>query len=209
MNDTHPVQPQTSVHSQESAHSQTSMRSDIYALLATVFRAAPSQDVLDWIKELEVSEHADSQMATAWNNLRNAAGLYTHEDIQQEYQDLFIGIGRGEVMPFASWHLTGSLMEKPLAAIRQDLMRMGFTRNDETKEPEDHFAALCEVMSLLDSETEQNAFFNRHIQPWFESLAKQIREAESARFYTAMATVLHQFLLIEQVRFARVPVREA
>ena len=75
MNDTHPVQPQTSVHSQESAHSQTSMRSDIYALLATVFRAAPSQDVLDWIKELEVSEHADSQMATAWNNLRNAAGL--------------------------------------------------------------------------------------------------------------------------------------
>ncbi|MBD1556863.1 molecular chaperone [Vibrio sp. S9_S30] len=184
------------------------MRSDIYALFATVLRAAPRQDVLDWLKELEVSEHADSQMAEAWINLRKMADLYSHEDISQEYQDLFIGIGRGEVMPFASWHLTGSLMEKPLAAIRQDLMRMGFTRNEGTKEPEDHFAALCEVMSLLDSEVEQNAFFNKHIQPWFEKLTTQISQADHARFYAALATVMNQFLLIEQTRFARVPVRE-
>ncbi|CCN70864.1 molecular chaperone [Vibrio nigripulchritudo] len=192
----------------EQSTKNDSMRSDIYALFAALMRSAPKEDVLDWLQSIEISEGADSQMSDAWTQLSLAAAIYSPQDIADEYQLLFIGIGRGEVMPFASWHLTGSLMEKPLALIRQDLERLGFERNEYTKEPEDHIAALCEVMSLLESEIEQNAFFNRHIQPWFEKLTKQIKQAEHAQFYAALATVMNQFLLIEQTRFARVPVRE-
>ncbi|CCN49666.1 Putative formate dehydrogenase-specific chaperone [Vibrio nigripulchritudo MADA3029] len=192
----------------EQSTKNDSMRSDIYALFAALMRSAPKEDVLDWLQGIEISEGADSQMSDAWTQLSLAAAIYSPQDIADEYQLLFIGIGRGEVMPFASWHLTGSLMEKPLALIRQDLERLGFERNETTKEPEDHIAALCEVMSLLESEIEQNAFFNRHIQPWFEKLTKQIKQAEHAQFYAALATVMNQFLLIEQTRFARVPVRE-
>ncbi|BDU37224.1 TorD/DmsD family molecular chaperone [Vibrio nigripulchritudo] len=192
----------------EQSTKNESMRSDIYALFAALMRSAPKEDVLDWLQGIEISEGADSRMSDAWTQLSLAAAIYSPQDIADEYQLLFIGIGRGEVMPFASWHLTGSLMEKPLALIRQDLERLGFERNEHTKEPEDHIAALCEVMLLLESEIEQNVFFNRHIQPWFEKLTKQIKQAEHAQFYAALATVMNQFLLIEQTRFARVPVRE-
>ncbi|CCN34433.1 Putative formate dehydrogenase-specific chaperone [Vibrio nigripulchritudo SO65] len=192
----------------EQSTKNESMRSDIYALFAALMRSAPKEDVLDWLQGIEISEGADSQMSDAWTQLSLAAAIYSAQDIADEYQLLFIGIGRGEVMPFASWHLTGSLMEKPLALIRQDLERLGFERNEHTKEPEDHIAALCEVMSLLESEIEQNSFFNRHIQAWFEKLTVQIKQAEHAQFYAALATVMNQFLLIEQTRFARVPVRE-
>ncbi|CSB61054.1 Putative formate dehydrogenase-specific chaperone [Vibrio cholerae] len=130
-----------------------------------------------------------------------------------EYQELFIGIGRGEVVPFASWHLTGSLMEKPLADIRDDLSRLGLERDEQVREPEDHISALCETMAYLCEESgdenaaeeTQQAFFNRHIAPWFGKLVSQIRQAPHAQFYLAVAQLLDAFLSLEQVAMTQAP----
>ena len=48
-----------------------------------------------------------------------------------------------------SWYLTGFLMEKPLAVLRDDLTALGLARRDSCGEPEDHLAALCDVMRAL------------------------------------------------------------
>lgn len=182
---------------------EQTLRTEIYLVLSALFRSAPSEEMIEFLTSLEV-EPSESAMQKAWIALQLAAKDSNREALEDEYQDLFIGIGRGEVMPFGSWHMTGAMMEKPLAEIRHDLELLGFERDENVKEPEDHIAALCEVMSMLTGEEEdiQQAVFNKHIAPWFNSFTQQLENAESANFYKPAAQLCEAFLTLEQVRFS-------
>ncbi|CAH1205543.1 Putative formate dehydrogenase-specific chaperone [Vibrio harveyi] len=182
---------------------EQTLRTEIYLVLSALFRSAPSEEMIEFLTSLEV-EPSESAMQKAWIALQQAAKDSNREALEDEYQDLFIGIGRGEVMPFGSWHMTGAMMEKPLAEIRHDLELLGFERDENVKEPEDHIAALCEVMSMLTGEEEdlQQAVFNKHIAPWFSSFTQQLENAESANFYKPAAQLCEAFLTLEQVRFS-------
>jgi len=184
-----------------------SMRSDIYLLLATLFRQAPSKELLDFLSELEFEDNG-TPMAQAWSEIVHASKNTNVEQLEDEYQELFIGIGRGEVVPFASWHLTGSLMEKPLAEIRTHLSQLGLERSENVKEPEDHISALCETMAYLCEQPDsvQQSFFNRHLAPWYERLAVQITEAQHTRYYHAVAKLMRAFLSLENVSFTEAKV---
>ncbi len=182
---------------------EQTLRTEIYLILSALFRSAPSEEMLDFLKTLEV-EPSVSAMQQAWISVRQAAEQAEREALDDEYQNLFIGIGRGEVMPFASWHRTGSMMEKPLADIRHDLDLLGIEREENVKEPEDHISALCEVMSMLTGGEEgmQQAVFNKHISPWFSAFTQQVMNADSADFYKPVAQLCEAFLTLEQVRFS-------
>ncbi|WP_430468984.1 TorD/DmsD family molecular chaperone [Vibrio alginolyticus] len=182
---------------------EQTLRTDIYLVLSALFRSAPSDEILAFLKSLEI-EPSESAMQKAWLALQQAANEAQREALEEEYQDLFIGIGRGEVVPFGSWHRTGSMMEKPLAEIRRDLDLLGIEREENVKEPEDHISALCEVMAMLTGEEEdlQQAVFNKHIAPWFNSFTQQLENAESASFYKPAAQLCEAFLTLEQVRFS-------
>ncbi|MHA2690023.1 TorD/DmsD family molecular chaperone [Vibrio harveyi] len=182
---------------------EQTLRTEIYLVLSALFRSAPSEEMIEFLTSLEV-EPSESAMQKAWIALQQEAKDSNREALEDEYQDLFIGIGRGEVMPFGSWHMTGAMMEKPLAEIRHDLELLGFERDENVKEPEDHIAALCEVMSMLTGEEEdlQQAVFNKHIAPWFSSFTQQLENAESANFYKPAAQLCEAFLTLEQVRFS-------
>lgn len=173
------------------------LRADIYALLAALFRGAPSTEMLQWMSELTPDDGHDNPMARAWSALALSA-RHTHGSPTAEYQDLFIGIGRGELMPFACWYLTGSLMEKPLAILRQDLSVLGFERQQEVYEPEDHFSALCEVMHLMIMEgrsyQQQMTFWQRHIEPWALRFCKDVQYARRAVFYTSVGLLGEAFM---------------
>ncbi|MBY5946994.1 molecular chaperone [Photobacterium rosenbergii] len=189
----------------------SALRVEIYGLLAHLFRKAPDQSVLDWLSALDVeaNQNASSSntMAASWPVLKLAAQTTTVLAAEEEYQDLFIGIGRGEIVPFGSWYLTGSLMEMPLAHLRRDLMQLGFAREENVKEPEDHIAALLEVMAMLVEGGDkhlQQVFFNRHIATWFERLCIDLKTANSAVFYSAVAELALQFLLVEKTRLVEV-----
>jgi len=181
-----------------------SMRSDIYLLLATLLREAPNDELLEFLSNLEFEDNG-TPMASAWASLVSSARRCSKSQLEDEYQELFIGIGRGEVVPFSSWHITGSLMEKPLADIRSDLSLYGLERDEHIKEPEDHISALCETMAFLSEQggSEQKAFFNRHLSPWFSKLTKQMTQAEHADFYLAVAQLLEAFLSLENVSFTQ------
>lgn len=182
------------------------MRADIYLLLAALLREVPSAALIEFLANLE-NENNATPMAQAWQQLTNAAQAAQRDDLDQEYQELFIGIGRGEVVPFASWHVTGSLMEKPLAEIRFHLSQIGLQRDETVKEPEDHMAALCETMAYLitSNDSAQKAFFNRHIASWYAKLVVQINQASHARFYLAVAQLLEAFLNLENVSLTQAP----
>ncbi|MDD1783047.1 molecular chaperone TorD family protein [Enterovibrio sp. ZSDZ35] len=191
------------------SNEENQIRQSIYSLLAHLFRQPPDAQTLEWLSTVEVDgdEHALG-MAAAWSVLKLSALKTSDVQSADEYQLVFIGVGRGEIVPFGSWYLTGSLMELPLAVLRQDLRRLGFERQEETKEPEDHIAALLEVMAMLLEDTEsseQAAFFNRHLAPWFETFCDDVKHAPSSVFYTAVAELAKQFLIIEKTRFTQRP----
>ena len=131
-------------------------------------------------------------------------------DIRNEYQNLFIGVGRGELLPFGSFYITGFLHDKPLASIRRDLNAMGIKRGDDFKEPEDHIACLCEIMSgMITGEygkyfsvPEQRSFFKKHIQPWAEHFFTDLEGAKSAIFYSPVGTIGKLFINIEEEAFS-------
>ncbi|WP_353496194.1 TorD/DmsD family molecular chaperone [Vibrio chaetopteri] len=183
------------------------LRSDIYLLISTLCRGAPERELLDFLSTLEI-ESGINQMTSAWQGLAEAAKVAEVSALEDEYQDLFIGVGKGEVIPFASWHLTGSLMDKPLAALRQDLSHLGLEREESVKEPEDHISAVCEVLAhLIDQQKEQEAkaFFNHHLSPWYTDLCRQIETAPSGQFYPSVAVLMQAFFDVEQVSYAQNP----
>jgi len=174
------------------------LRADIYALLATLLRQPPKAEVLSWLQELEPDKDEDSPMARAWSLLAMHANSCVSEQLDDEHHNLFIGVGRGELMPFGCWYLTGSLMEKPLVLLREDLKLLGFERQPDVKEPEDHIAALCEVMSMLiqggRSYEIQHQFWQKHIQTWSEKFFIDLQNAEHSVFYTAVGVLGQAFM---------------
>jgi TorA maturation chaperone TorD len=160
-------------------------------MLAALLRQPPVQSVLNTVTGLaDVVEDKDD-FAIAMSMLGLAARATTTEEVDDEFHALFIGLGRGELVPYGSWYLTGFLMEKPLGVLRDDLVTMGFQRSDGTCEPEDHVAALCEVMVLMINDgyslDQQTLFFDRHMSPWFGQFFIDLGEAKSAVFYRSVA----------------------
>ncbi len=120
-------------------------RGATYAVLASLLSDVPSSDLLDYLCHIDDAEEADNpgDVGEAWLTLREAAKNADAQKLDDEYHALFIGLGRGEIVPYGSWHLTGFLMEKPLSELRDDLRSLGFESDPEQKEPEDHIAAIC------------------------------------------------------------------
>jgi TorA maturation chaperone TorD len=139
--------------------------------------------------------------------LAAAAARSSPESLRDEYLALFIGLGRGEVVPYGSWYLTGFLMEQPLARLRGDLRELGIVRQDDVREPEDHAAALCDAMALMISGGEpapvalQSRFFAHHMEPWMGRFFRDLQQAPSARFYRAVGQLGEQFMEVETRAF--------
>jgi TorA maturation chaperone TorD len=192
----------------ETAASEKQARADVYALLGKLLASAPSRELLEGLRSLEppASETGDDIIA-AWSLLKQAAARAEAAPIEEEYQEIFVGVVRGELMPYGSWYVTGFLMEKPLAELRLDLKRLGFERRAEVKEPEDHAAALCETMALMAGSGEfsfdmERQFFEKHIAPWMGRFFRDLTSARSANFYRAVGLLGERFLEVEQTYFS-------
>jgi len=184
-------------------------RADVYALLGALLARSPDAAFLKQLRQIPVAASTeDNTLTAAWATLKIAAARAEPEALNEEYHDLFIGLGRGELVPYGSWYVTGFLMEKPLAELRIDLQRFGFERQASVHEPEDHAGALCETMSLLVlsredvSVAQQRAFFERHVAPWMGRFFGDLASAKAACFYRAVGLLGERFMDIERENFA-------
>jgi TorA maturation chaperone TorD len=181
------------------------LRSHEYDLLAVLLGRAPTSEVLDRIGTLKGDA---TPLGLAHLALAEAAAEADPDALQREFFDLFVGIGRGELLPYGSYYLTGFLHERPLASVRGSLSALGIERADNVFEPEDQIAILCEVMAGLAAgriEAEPGSdrrFFERHLRPWAPRFFVDLETAKSARFYRAVARVGGLFLDIEAEAFA-------
>jgi TorA maturation chaperone TorD len=177
------------------------VRTHTYALLGALLTAAPCAELLSTLSQVSLESGADGDFADSWRQLAIAAKHADLAGLEQEYQDLFIGVGRGEVVPYGSWYMTGFLMDRPLAVLRADLKRLGFERQDDVAEPEDHAGALCETMAMLLAEGHDQAmqrqFFEAHMGPWMKAFFHDLSAAKSAAFYRAVGQFGAQFVDFE------------
>lgn len=201
-----------SVASKTEIQEEDQIRANTYRLLGTLMARPPTQDLIDLLRQIDVTEaEQDRAMAASWKTLNVAASRTTVEALDDEYHTLFIGVGRGEVVPYGSWYLTGFMMERPLAQLRRDLKRFGLERAEETKEPEDHASALCETMSLLIESPEgisphvQKSFFDDHIEPWMGKFFEDLQQAETASFYSAVGALGEQFIELDRQYLEMLP----
>ena len=179
-------------------------RARTYLLLARLLRQAPTAALLADLAGMRGNE---TPLGLAHIELAQTAGSIAVDGASAEYFALFIGIGRGEVLPYASYYLTGFLHERPLARLREDLGRLGIERAEGNFDPEDHLGLLLEVMGGFADGTfasdiaGQKAFFDRHISPWAERCLADIAAAPSARFYKSVATLAGRFIGLEREAF--------
>lgn len=179
-------------------------RSQEYALLGALLLRAPDGELLSRLADLEAS---DTPLGAAHAALAGVAAAAEAPVVRREYFELFEGVGRGELLPYASYYLTGFLNERPLARLRADLGRLGLERAEGHFEPEDHLGTLCEIMSGLAAggfeaaPGEEANFFARHLQPWAGRFFADLEQAGSARFYRAVGAVGRTFIAIETTGF--------
>jgi TorA maturation chaperone TorD len=179
-------------------------RAQEYLLLSALLSAPPSRKLLDQLAALTGDA---TPLGRAHAALAEAAAGAIAEKIEREYSDLFVGLGRGELLPYASYYLTGFLNERPLSRLRADLAALGIERVANNSEPEDHAAILCEIMAgfargrFAASFDAQRFFFEKHIAPWLGRLFADIERAESAAFYRAVGTLGRAFIEIEMDAF--------
>ena len=182
------------------------LRADLYNYLGLMLAGPPDQLLLDQSAALTGDE---TDLGQAINGLARVAKISKPKAVQTEYNALFIGLGRGELLPFASYYLTGLLNEKPLANLRATMADFGMTREDGVFEPEDNIASLMEMMAgmvvgrfgRVASVAEQQTFFNLHIGTWATHYFNDLQGAKSSILYASVGAVGLAFMEIEKEAF--------
>jgi TorA maturation chaperone TorD len=196
--------------SSQAALDEEVARAELYGVLSRLWYAAPDAD---WLAQLQVAVTEapvpGGFLQESWQQLVGVARTLSAGQVADEFDALFGGVGKPEVAPYASHYVAGFLNEKPLAALRTDLSRLGLARDEQMPETEDHVAYLFEVMRYLIAGddvsvanlTEQQRFFSAHVQNWVPALCQTLEAHPKARFYAALATLTQAFVSVEAQGF--------
>jgi TorA maturation chaperone TorD len=183
------------------------VRASLYALIGNLLLQVPDQTMLDQLAVLTKSN--DGDIGVAVDALSQIAKATNPGSAEREFNALFIGVGRGEVLPYASYYLTGFLHEKPLADLRSTMRGLGMRRKEGIAEPEDHLGALCEMMAGMITGAfgqpmplqVQKEFFNAHIAAWASHCFSDLEKAENALLYAPVGSLGRLVVEIEQESF--------
>jgi len=186
--------------------SEDRLRADLYNFVGLLLSAPPGQMLLDQCVGLDGDE---TELGKAIGGLSRVAKATKPAKVESEFNALFIGLGRGELLPYASYYLTGFLNEKPLAILRQDMAARGMTRAENVYEPEDNIASLMEMMAGMivgrfgppATLEDQRMFFNKHIAPWAGHFFSDLEAAKNSVLYASVGHVGRIFMEIEREAF--------
>ncbi len=182
------------------------LRADFYNFLGLLLAGPPDQLLLDQMAGLGGD---DTELGKAIQAMARVAKVTKPAAAEREFNALFIGLGRGELLPYASFYLTGFLNEKPLAHLRNDMAARGITRAQNVFEPEDNIASLMEMMAGMivgrfgapATLEDQKVFWNKHIGPWAMHFYSDLEAAEASVLYASVGTAGRVFMEIEREAF--------
>lgn len=186
--------------------SEDRLRADLYNFLGLMLSGPPDQLLLDQCAGLSGDE---SELGKAIAGLARVAKASKPKTVESEFNALFIGLGRGELLPYASYYLTGFLNEKPLATLRTDMAARSMSRAPNVFEPEDNIASLMEMMAgmivgrfgQVATLDDQKTFYNKHIAPWAGHFFSDLEAAKNSILYASLGAVGREFMDIEREAF--------
>jgi TorA maturation chaperone TorD len=184
-------------------------RADFYGLISQLFSGRVTDEFLARFREIDRSEmDVTSPLGFEFSELVRVVSTVDAKQINAEFDENFIGVGKPDVMLYGSYYIAGFLNEKPLIALRDDLARFGLARDEGMVETEDHIAFLCEVMRYLIladdppvAFAEQQAFFQQHVAPWYGRLSDAIESAPRTDFYKTVSRLARVFFDVETQSF--------
>jgi len=181
-------------------------RAAIYGLVARLFYAPPDEGLLGYIVNAKLLEDNGGALALAWRELVEASRKAFPVMLENEHTELFVGTGRAEVTPYLSHYVIEHSTDNPLVELRQQLKRWEIGRRQNTGEPEDHIAGICEAMRLAIAaqhreEGEQRMFFETFLYRGGVKFCDAVLAAPKSVFYRRVATFTRAFLELEQQAF--------
>jgi TorA maturation chaperone TorD len=185
---------------------EDALRAGLYDFLALLLSNPADAALIKRSKSLKGDE---TDLGVAIRALSRVASVATPASTAREFNRLFIGVGRGELLPYASYYMTGFLNEKPLALLRSEMQVLGIERASNVFEPEDNIASLCEMMAglivgkfgLPASLDRQKQFFDRHLGPWARHFFTDLEGAKGSLFYSPVGAIGRVFMEIEKEAF--------
>lgn len=185
---------------------EDALRADLYSYLSALLATPPDRNLIDRTAALTSD---DTPLGKAFATLVKLAKATTPTAVEREFNALFIGLARGELLPYASYYMTGFLNEKPLALLRADMAAQGISRAPNVYEPEDNIASLLEMMAGMiegrfgppASLEAQKTFFNRHLAPWAQHFFTDLEGAKGSVFYAPVGAIGKIFMTIEREAF--------
>lgn len=182
------------------------LRADLYDYLGVLLSAPPNKALL---KKTAALTGDETDLGSAIKALARIAASRSEKAAETEFNALFIGVGRGELLPYASYYMTGFLNEKPLALLRNDMQTLGIERAPNVFEPEDNIASLCEMMAGLivgkfgapASLDRQKQFYDKHLGPWARHFFADLEGAKTSLFYAPVGAIGRVFMEIEKEAF--------
>lgn len=184
-------------------------RADFYGLLSQLYSGEVTDEFLAKFREIDRGAlDITTPLGFEFSELLRVVTQFSSKQINQEFVDNFIGVGRPEIMLYGSYYMSGFLNEKPLVNLRDDLAKLGLTRDEALVETEDHIAFLCEVMRYLilaDDPpvpfADQRAFFQAHMASWYDRMADDIEAGANTDFYKTVGRMTRVFFDVERQSF--------
>lgn len=198
------------IHFSSADDSDELARAEVYGLLSQLLYARPADALYAQLQVAVTEAPARGGFLEApWSELVAASRRLDAALVRDEYDALFVGVGKPELFMYGSFHIAGKLNEKPLAELRHELHRLGLARVEAMTETEDHIAYLCEVMRFLIAGDDvalsnlatQQRFFDAQLRPWADTLWDQIVQHPRADFYRAVALFAKAFFAVEAQAF--------
>jgi TorA maturation chaperone TorD len=182
------------------------LRADLYNFLGLIL-SGPADEMM--LEQTALLSGDSTELGQAVASLARVAKVSKRAAVETEFNALFVGLGRGELLPYASYYLTGFLNEKPLAALRRDMAVRGITRAANVYEPEDNIASLLEMMGgqivgrfgKATTLGDQKAFFNKHVSPWAGHFFSDLEAAKNSVLYASVGAVGKAFMAVEVESF--------
>ena len=186
-------------------------RGDFYALLARLFREAPDGQLLAALAASPaLPPEGNAGLARAWAALTAASSAMDPDAAVDEYESLFVGVGKSQVSLYAGYYMGAPAIDHPRIRLQKDLAGLGLARREEVNEPEDHIAGLFEVMRVLAAGgagrepapvADQKGFFEAHVKPAAFAFAEAVSRSPKANYYRTVAAFAAAFLSLESDSF--------
>ena len=199
------------VHLQRPVPAEEAARGDFYALLARLLHSGADDALLRALAAADpIPAEGDAALAKAWAELSRASSVMDADAAGEEYDDLFVGVGKAPLSIYAGYYTGAAAMDHPRVRLQAELAALGLARRSEANEPEDHFAALFDVMRVLVSGgagrgpapiAAQRQFFRAYLEKGASAFFKALEASDKANYYRKVAALGLAFIAIESESF--------